>query len=83
MVVRIRKFIAFIGNARIKNKIRFLFYQPYDMSMRQFCRIAFGFTGNGVNAKLINAARRLRGKQRAELKHTEKDRPERIIFIHI
>ena len=60
MVDRIFKLCPFIRNTRIENIVYALFDQPGHMTMGQFCRIAFGFTGNGFDSKFINLSGRSR-----------------------
>ena len=54
MVYCIRELVALIGNAGIENEFYALFQKPAYMPVGHFCRITFGFTGNGFNSKLIN-----------------------------
>ncbi len=83
MVVGIRKFIALVWNAGVKNKIRLFFNQPGNVAVRQLRRVAFGFAWDGIDAQFVNAARRLRGEQRAKFKAFEKYGPKREIFVHV
>ena len=54
MVYGIRELVALIRNTGIKNKFYALFQKPAYMPVSHFCRITFGFTGNGFNSKLID-----------------------------
>ena len=38
-----RGFVALVGNARIENVGQSLADQPFDMTVREFCRVALGF----------------------------------------
>ena len=54
MVVGFRGLVALIKEGGIKNKVNLLVDQPFHMAVSQLGGITFRFTGNGLDAKLIN-----------------------------
>ena len=43
VISRFRGFVALVRNARIENVGQSLADQPFDMTVREFCRVALGF----------------------------------------
>ncbi len=64
-------------------KLHSLFDQPGYMSVGKLCRIAYGFTRDGLDAKLIYLSGGWRRKYHAIFQSREKFKPEWIIFVHI
>ncbi len=54
VVVRILEFIPLVRNTWIENMLDALVDQPLDMPVSQLRRIALGFTGDGLYAKLVD-----------------------------
>ena len=78
-----RGFVALVRNARIENVGQSLADQPFDMTVREFCRVAFGFARDRFNTKFVDLSRRFWGQNGAVTQFPEEDRPERVVFIHI
>ena len=53
MIVGIIYFFALVRNARVKDKLDSLLYEPCDMTMGKLGRVTFGFTRYGLYAKFI------------------------------
>ena len=60
-----RGFVALVGNARIENVGQSLADQPFDMTVREFCRVAFGFARDRFNTKFVDLSRRFWGQNGA------------------
>ena len=75
--------VSLIEQGGIEYKIHIFPNQPYHMSMCKLGGITFGFTGNGLDAKLVNLAGGTGGEQDAVAQSGKKGMPERVIFVHI
>lgn len=83
MIVGIREFVAFIRNTRVENKIDVLVEQPCHMTVCQLCRVALGLARDGINSKLVDLARRLRGEYHGKTELLKESCPERVVLVHI
>ena len=83
VVVCVSKFVPFIRNAGIENVFHTLVDQPLYMSVSQLGRVAFRFTGDGLNAQLIHLSGGSRREDHTEFQRMEKGEPERIVLVHI
>ena len=83
MIVGFGKFIPFIWNTRIEDRLNAIVDQPLYMSVCQLRRITLGFTRDGINTEFINASCRSRREFDRESKLIEKCEPERIVFVYI
>jgi len=83
VIVGVLKFITFIKESGIENEIDLLVNEPADMSVSQLCRVTFGFTRNGFNAKLINLTIGYRRENHTVAELLKEGCPERIIFVHV
>ena len=54
VVVGFFKFVPLVRNRRIEDMFYTFVDQPLDMSMGEFRRIALGFAGNRLDAKLVD-----------------------------
>ena len=83
MVVRSPDFLPLIEKGRIEDEVHAPVDQPHDMAMGDLGRIAGGFTGNGLNAHLIDPVRGQRGQDDPESQPGKEGIPERIVLIHV
>ena len=83
MIVGIREFIPFIGNAGIENILHTLTDQPGHMAVCQLRRVTLRLAGNGFNTKLVNLVGGGRREDHAVFEGGEKFEPERIVLVHI
>ena len=83
VIVCLVKFLPFIEQRRVEDKVYLLVDQPLHMSVCQLGRIALGFTGNGFNTKLIDLVRGQWGKDNPVAEACKERKPERIVFIHV
>ena len=67
MVAGVRRLIALVRNAGIKNRLNPLLDQPFDMAVGDLGRIAFRFAGDRFDSQLVYFPGGLRRKDRAEL----------------
>ena len=83
VVVGIRIFDALIGDARVEDEFQPLFQQPFHMSVGQLGRVALGFTGDGLDAHLVDLPVGFRGKDHAEAQFGKERIPERVVLVHV
>ena len=83
MIVCLLEFVALVKESGVENKVNPLLNQPCYMTVCQLCGIAFGLTGNGLNAQLVNLAVRA-GREYYTIPQLSKEyMPKRVILIHI
>ena len=83
MVVGFGKFIPFIWNTRIEDRLNAIVDQPLYMSVCQLRRITLGFTRDGINSQFVYLAVGYRRKDNPESQFIKECEPERIILVHV
>ena len=83
VVVRIRKFIPFVWNARVEDPVHILTDQPLHMAVGKLCRIALGLAWDGFDSHLIDLSRRRRRKNNGKSQFCKEGKPQRVIFVHV
>ncbi len=53
MIVCIFELRTLVRDAGIKDEWNVMLQEPFYMAVSKFCRIAFGFTGNGFDSLLV------------------------------
>ena len=83
MIVGFGKFIPFIWNTRIEDRLNAIVDQPLYMSVCQLRRITLGFTRDGINSQFVYLAVGYRRKDNPESQFIKECEPERIILVHV
>ena len=83
MILGIGSLVPFIGNAGIEDKLHTLADQPADMTMGQLGRIAFRFTGNGLDPQFIDLFGGLGRQDHLIAQFLKECGPEGEILIHV
>ena len=83
MIVGPLHLVPLVKQGGVEHEIHVLPDQPCYMAVGKLGGIAFGFAGDGLNAKLVNLAAGAGGENHPVSQLGEKGMPERIILIHI
>ena len=83
MVDRFRELGTLVWDTRIEDKLHTLAEQPGHMTVCQLCRIAFRFTWDGFDTKLVDLTVGSRREYHLVFQLRKEGEPERIVLEHI